>query len=320
MKHENYDLAQMQSLSLKSKIIMSQQRIKVWYEHYNGQVYVSVSGGKDSQVLAHIVKSMYPDVPCVFVNTGLEYTSVSCKGDEISDIVLRPKLNFKDTIIKYGYPIISKEVAQFLYEYRNTNSEKLRRIRIDGNKWGQGKIPIKWLFLIDAPFKISHQCCNVMKKRPAKKYEKHQERKPFIGTLADESALRKQQWRKYGCNAFEKNRPTSQPLSFWTENDILEYAKLNNLKLASVYGDIVGDSELSLTGVTRTGCTFCMFGIQKDKDRFLKLKEIEPKKYDFIMNGGEFNEGGIWIPNNKGLGYKFVIDWLNKYGNMGIRY
>ncbi len=320
MKHANYDLAQMQSLPLQAKIRMSQQRIKAWYEHYNGRVYVSVSGGKDSQVLAHIVKSMYPDVPAVFVNTGLEYTSVSRKGNDISDTVLRPKLNFKDTIIKYGYPIISKEVSQFLYEYCNTKSEKLRRMRIEGNRRGRGKIPKKWLFLIDAPFKISNKCCDAMKKRPAKKYEKLQERKPFIGTLADESSLRTQQWQKYGCNAFEKNRPTSQPLSFWTENDILEYARLNKLELASVYGEIVGDSNLSLTGVSRTGCTFCMFGIQKDKDRFLKLKELEPKKYGFIMNGGEFNESGIWIPNNKGLGYKFVIDWLNENGNMGILY
>ena len=327
MKHENYDLAQMQSLSLESKIIMSQQRIKVWYEYYDGEVYIAVSGGKDSQVLAHIVKKIYPDVPCVFVNTGLEYTSVVEKGNELGDVVLRPEMSFASVIKKYGYPLISKEIALYISqmqrpqtkENEKTRNLRMNGIRSDGVKVKVGKIPEKWKFLINAPFKISHECCNVMKKRPMHKYDKTG-KKPYIGTLADESRIRMIQWRKYGCNAFEKNRPTSQPLSFWTENDILEYAKLNNLKLASVYGDIVGDSELSLTGVTRTGCTFCMFGIQKDKDRFLKLKEIEPKKYDFIMNGGEFNEAGIWIPNNKGLGYKFVIDWLNKYGNMGIRY
>lgn len=38
------------------------------------------------------------------------------------------------------------------------------------------------------------------------------------------------------------------------------------------------------------------------------------------MNGGEFNESGLWIPNNNGLGYRFVIDWLNENGNMGILY
>ena len=43
------------------------------------KIAVGVSGGKDSQVLAHIVKKLYPDVPCVFVNTGLEYDSVRKK-------------------------------------------------------------------------------------------------------------------------------------------------------------------------------------------------------------------------------------------------
>ena len=49
-----YDLAQMQSLPLKAKIIMSETRIKDWFEHWEGQVYVSFSGGKDSTVLADL--------------------------------------------------------------------------------------------------------------------------------------------------------------------------------------------------------------------------------------------------------------------------
>jgi hypothetical protein len=73
MKHTIGDLKQMQSLPLKYKVLMTKQRIKAWYEHYDGEVYVSFSGGKDSTVLKHIVDSMYDDVPSVFVNTGLEY-------------------------------------------------------------------------------------------------------------------------------------------------------------------------------------------------------------------------------------------------------
>ena len=72
-KHTSYDLKQMQSVPLHGKIVMTQQRIRQWYEHWEGQVYVGFSGGKDSTVLKHIVDSMYDDVPAVFVNTGLEY-------------------------------------------------------------------------------------------------------------------------------------------------------------------------------------------------------------------------------------------------------
>ena len=75
-KHNAYDLAQMQSLPLEAKIIMTQQRIRQWCDHWEGQVCVSFSGGKDSTVLKHIVDSMYDDIPAVFVNTGLEYPEI----------------------------------------------------------------------------------------------------------------------------------------------------------------------------------------------------------------------------------------------------
>jgi 3'-phosphoadenosine 5'-phosphosulfate sulfotransferase (PAPS reductase)/FAD synthetase len=54
MKHIQYDLKQMQSLPLEAKIAMTQQRIRQWYEYWEGNVYVSFSGGKDSTVLKHI--------------------------------------------------------------------------------------------------------------------------------------------------------------------------------------------------------------------------------------------------------------------------
>ena len=75
-KHQPYDLKQMQSLPLESKILMTKRRIESWYDYFDGQVYVSFSGGKDSTVLKHIVDSMYDDVPALFVNTGLEYPEI----------------------------------------------------------------------------------------------------------------------------------------------------------------------------------------------------------------------------------------------------
>ena len=63
---ELWQLQQKQSLPLEAKIAMTQQRIREWYEHWDGEVYVSFSGGKDSTVLLHIVRQMYPDVPAVF--------------------------------------------------------------------------------------------------------------------------------------------------------------------------------------------------------------------------------------------------------------
>ena len=328
-KHSAYDLVQMQSLPLKYKIIMTKQRIKAWYDYWDGNVYVSISGGKDSQVLAHIVKEMYPDVPLVFVNTGLEFDSVRLKGFELADEVLRPSMDFVSVITKYGYPVISKEVAQKISEYKPGGyGEKY----FNGQK-GQYDMS-KYKYLLKAPFRISHKCCDVMKKKPAKHYEKANKYKPIIGTMTEESRARKTKWIQHGCNAFEEKRPTSQPLSFWTEQDILHYIKMNNLKIADIYGDIVYTDDdgmlydndlfndymqLTTTGAKRTGCVFCMFGITQDPERFLRLKEEEPNKYDYVMRGGKFDEQGMWIPHN-GLGYKFVIDWINEHGGLDIKY
>src|SRR5574344_1631947 len=117
-KHTQYDLAQMQSLPLSAKIRMTEQRIKAWYEYFDGQVYVSRSGGKDSDVLGDIVKRLYPDVPHIFVNTGLEHDSVMKHGIDVADEVIRPEMRFDDVIIKYGYPIISKEVSECIAQAR----------------------------------------------------------------------------------------------------------------------------------------------------------------------------------------------------------
>lgn len=157
-----------------------------------------------------------------------------------------------------------------------------------------------------------------MKKRPAKTYEKKTGRKAIIGTLASESTLRKTQWVKYGCNAFESKRPTSQPLSFWTEQDILHYIKQFDVPYCSVYGDIMPVDEetlLKTTGCNRTGCIFCMFGchLEKEPNRFQRLKETHPRQYEYCISGGEYVDGK-WQPSKEGLGLGKVLDYI------GVKY
>lgn len=360
-KHSASDLRQMQSLPLEAKIIMTQQRIRQWCDYWDGDVYVSFSGGKDSTVLKHIIDDMTAkgsigSVPAVFVNTGLEYPEIQRFVKDIkagkydcfnSDVeILRPEMRFDEVVKKYGYPVISKEVSHKLHDATTArkrgyaNSYAIRQFNgtyvSKNGKYNASNIA-KWKFLLNAPFPGSHKCCDVMKKNPAKSYEKKTGRKAYIGTLASESFLRKQSWMKNGCNAFKKKRATSHPLSFWTEQDILHYIKKYNVPYCPVYGeivvddnaeiegqinliDVIGDYEeadkLKTTGCDRTGCIFCMFGchLEKGENRFQRLKRTHPRQYEYCINGGEYNEEGKWQPNKEGLGLGKVLDYI------GVKY
>lgn len=348
-KHKLWELKQMQSLSLSAKIQMTRQRIRGWVDEFGEDgVYVSFSGGKDSTVLLDIVRKDYPNIEAVFVNTGLEYPSVrqfALSKENVTE--LRPTMNFRDVIIKYGYPIISKEVSECVYQarkglesdngYYSYRLSKLQGTALD--KEGRKSLynQEQWGFLLEAPFPISHMCCNVMKKKPVKSFAKKENKKPIIGTMADESRLRTQQWIKNGCNGFDMKSPVSNPMSFWTERDILTYIHENNLDIADAYGQVVvkndgingqinihdylGDyrgCKYETTGCKRTGCVYCGFGLTQDKERFTRLAEQETKLCDYVMRGGEFNENGMWQPSKDGLGYWLVLEWLNVHGNLKI--
>ena len=112
---EKFVLRQYQCLPLIAKIHMSYVRIREWYEHWQGDVYVSFSGGKDSTVLASLVHEYYPNVPLVFSNTGLEYPEIQAFARKMGAEFIRPKMSFSEVISKYGYPIISKENAEAIY-------------------------------------------------------------------------------------------------------------------------------------------------------------------------------------------------------------
>ena len=82
-------------------------------------------------------------------------------------------------------------------------------------------------------------------------------------------------------------------------------------------------NKLCTTGCNRTGCIFCGYGchLEKGEGKFQMLKRTHPKQYEYCMNGGEYNEQGIWQPNSKGLGMKHCIDVINSiYGKDFIKY
>ena len=307
-----------------------------------GWVYVAFSGGKDSTVLKHIVDSMYDDVPALFVNTGLEYPEIQRFAMSQKNVVtVRPQMRFDEVVKKYGYPVASKELSKKIY-YAKRGSNWAKKYADGTAQRGDGQksrfcISNRFLPLLEAPFEVSSYCCDVMKKKPSKQYGKQTGRKPFVGTLAEESNLRTRAWLWHGCNSFNGKSPSSQPLSFWTEQDILHYIQKYDVPYCSVYGDIVidfddeapddqmniidilGDYEpgdrLKTTGCDRTGCIFCMFSchLEKEPNRFQRLKKTHPRQYEYCIGGGEFVDGK-WQPSKDGLGLGKVLDFI------GVKY
>ncbi len=335
------DLKMLQALPIEVKVLKTQQRIREWVTAFGQDgVYVSFSGGKDSTVLLHLVREMYPNVEAVFVNTGLEYPEIQRFVKTFDNVkIIYPKKTFMQVITEYGYPVISKDVSGCVYEVRKGTKGKARKSRLYGtmtDKNGNKSMYCldKYLPLLEVDFWITDRCCHIMKKAPAHNFEKEFEKKPIVATMTEESFLRRQAWLKSGCNAFDCKRKISKPMSFWTEQDVLQYIKENNIEIPSLYGDICADrnGQLSFddcgckfctTGLDRTGCIYCGFGAHLDKGegRFERLKRTHPKQYDFCINGGAYDNDGLWKPNDKGLGMGHVFDELNKlYGKDFIKY
>jgi 3'-phosphoadenosine 5'-phosphosulfate sulfotransferase (PAPS reductase)/FAD synthetase len=282
------NLRQRQSLPLQAKIAMTKERVRAWYEHWDGEVYVSFSGGKDSTVLLEIVRSIYPDVPGVFCDTGLEFPEIRQFVKTKENIVwLKPEKTFKWVLENVGFPLVSKKVARFIRDLKRPEGkmEATKNLRLTGfNQKGvycpSQKIPKKWIHLKDAPFKISEQCCDYFKKKPFLKYVKKTGRHPMNGVMAEESDRRNKMYLENGCNNYDAKDPISTPMAFWTNQDVLLYLRESGIGYASVYGDIVGQSgSLEMTGEPRTGCVFCMFGVhlEKGENRFQRLQRTHPK-------------------------------------------
>ena len=151
-------------------------------------------------------------------------------------------MNFRKVIETYGYPVVSKRVADTVEYGHKPGSFRWRELHGEIKRSNGTPSEFnceKWCYLLDAPFKVSSRCCSVMKKRPMEKYAKMTGRRPIIATMANESRSRRAAWLKLGCNAFSGKKPSSQPMSFWTEEDVLEYLYTYQVPYASVYGEIV---------------------------------------------------------------------------------
>jgi 3'-phosphoadenosine 5'-phosphosulfate sulfotransferase (PAPS reductase)/FAD synthetase len=304
--------------------------------HCEGECYQSFSGGKDSKVgtdivdkiwdgtLRHITPNWnkltrYPKPIKLFSNTGLEFPEIVDYVKQHEGVVIvKPKMGFTRVIKEVGVAVGSKMVTEMIERLKKyianpspkneaTRNLYLTGFKKDGTYSAGSKLSKRWVKLLDAPFNVSNRCCDILKKEPFESYHKETGKHPIVFTTVDEGNRRVTSYYDTGCNTFEEGKQKSRPLSIFTEADVWEYAARWQIRFAEVYYERTLDVEQldgsfkteHLEAETRTGCTFCMFGLhlesKKKNNRIQRLAISHPKYHDIIIN-------------KCGLGD--ILDWL----------
>lgn len=298
LKYRRETLKSLQAMNLESKIAQTRYLIKQSVQEFGlDHVYISYSGGKDSTVLSNIAKQLYPNILHIFANTTNEFPETirhikwENEVNKTNIITVTPHgshnelWTFKRVVDTYGYPMFSKRVSNAIRTYQHALSERTKQNSID---YIQRNFK-KYYRYID--LNISDKCCDKLKKEPIRKTAKKLGMQcAIIGILASESYQRKKDWLDYGCNVFYKRKDNqSRPLSFWTNDDIIEYIRKYNVRIPDLYS----------IGYSRTGCMYCGFGVHLESlpNRFQQLAKTHPVQYEYLAkNFGNFlNKCGIPI-------------------------
>lgn len=243
---------------------------KIDFDRY----YLSYSGGKDSHFLYWFIKKVLQDnkIKIVGINTYMEHHEILTRILKNSDIVLYPKLKPMKIKEKYGIPCFSKEQDFYIYYYQkairnNKKPSKTIQQKIDGTyKKGFSGISKKARNYVKSEnaHNISHLCCEYLKKKPIKEFEKKMKLKPILGIRGNESFLRKRQYQ----TCLNKNGKFT-PLWDLTDEIENEIYKRYNIEIPKIYNYI-----------QRTGCMGCPYGSYKhDTEKELKLINANQRKF-----------------------------------------
>lgn len=283
----------------------------VVYEKYGKQTHVSV-GGLDSITLLCFLRSIGLDIPAISVSS-LEDRGNSEVHKRLGVIRIKSGINQREVLEKFGFPVISKAKANKISYLLEKDAEKQTFIHaiMTGDMGAQGnfqhsdriKLQDKWIRLfggnyadmrpdldiLPAPdFKVSSRCCYYMKELPCDKWAKEHNSVPYLGLMASEGGQREMALMQNGCNYYGKNTIRSCPFAPFTRQDLLRLALELDVPVPEAYGEIKRDinGRLYTTKAQRTGCTMCGFGIHIEKrpHRFDRLRERNPKEWDFWMN------------------------------------
>ena len=284
----NYE--QMASISLDQKIKRFKRTIIEAKRSHN--LYASVSGGNDSRVLITLIKNYLPHIykemkfVCVSnieIKENIKWLVDNIPKDQV--ILTQAKEHYLKSWEKFGIPIISKKISMGLNRYQTTKSDIQKNLRLNGGinpisgKKQHRSISKKyhWMVLEQNKQIFSEACCSRTKETPLRKIGKLLNAKPIIGTRCEESAGRKMDWIKYGCNTWSKKEFQCRPLSLFTSEDMKSICKSYHI----------------ITNSSRSGCKGCPMGCKTYFEFISRLnKEVDSAVFKIkilkIMNANGF--------------------------------
>lgn len=202
----------------EKKLLWAKQTIIHAIKNSKNGFMVSLSWGKDSVIMAHLINSICKKGKYVFANTGIEYPETYKYRDQMLKTIFKdidyyettPIKSFNQCIKEYGYPTLRKSGG------KGSNTPK---------------------------------CCIYLKEKPlSDKAKELNVDLDFIGLQTQESMNRRRLFMRLGGYYYKKttNRFVCLPMALFSNEEIKKYAIDNKIHLNPLYNQM-----------QRTGCMFC---------------------------------------------------------------
>ena len=258
--------------------------IKSTLKDKQDKCYISFSGGKDSTVLHYLVDLALPNnkIPRVFINTGIEYEDIVNFVKELASkderfIILNPTKSIKKVLEEKGYPFKSKQHSRNVgvYQRNGMTLTNEKYLGLSTKKTFLCPNCLKYQFTSNFHIKISDECCNELKKKPIRQWEKENNRPiTLTGMRSEEGGYRNYQ---KNCAVFKgKELVKFHPLKVVSNEWMDWFIEKQGIKLCKLY--------YPPFNFNRTGCKGCPFSLdlQEQLDVMEKYLPKERKQCENI--------------------------------------